>query len=365
MKKIFADVFRFIGSVAFISSLTVFAAVAPFSCKVTDDVGDGTPSDSTPPSLVSFSVLDERSVKFEFSEGVSLGNVSVSDSSGGAFAVDGSSISFSEDKSSAEIAFVNGTEVGKDYVLRAVVSDFSGNSLELEQSFSGFNSKKARLAMSELRLKQSANSKEPLKSKVEFVEFCVLNGGNLFGQRVDFGYYSKSYEFPAVEVAAGERVVLHLRKYGTAADGFVDELGSDLSESTAQDSSSARDLWMANTSSVITQNDVVALVDCYSGLAVDGIMAATAGKESWSRKNQSALASLLVSSSVWASDSTSSAVVSDSASYARTLSRQNMAAVSEKFSMNPDVPVPVSADDWIVASEATPGTENSTVAYSK
>ncbi len=368
MKKTLTGAFRIFGSVVCISALTICASVLPFSCSTDDGVVAGTDkalSDSAPPMLLSFKVLDSKSVKFTFSEAVTLGNVTLTDSDEKSFLVDSSCIHMSEDKTSAEIAIEGGTEVGKSYVLKSLVADSFGNTMELEQNFIGFNEKKARIVLSEVRNKPSANSSEPLKSKVEYVEFYVLDGGNLFGLELKLGYYAKSYKFPSIDVSSGERIVLHLRSYGTPSMGFVDELGSDLEKSTAQDSSSARDLWFQNTSSVITQNDVVVLVDNYTGLAVDGLMSATSGKESWSRKNQSQLASLLVSSGVWSSDSTEAAVVSDNSTAARTLSRQNLALVAEAYSKNPDAVVPVATSDWIVASKATPGEENSTLVYSK
>lgn len=368
MKKTFKDAFRFFGSVAFISALAVGASVLPFSCKLSDDgvEVETTNGDSVPPTLVSFSVLSAKSVKIDFSEEISLSKVSIKDSDGKSCSISDSSVVMSKDKTSAEILLDNETETGKSYVLTAVVSDAAGNSLELSQDFFGYNDKVARLILSEVRSKPTANKSDVLKSRVEFVEFYVLNGGNLSGLEVDFGYYSKSYKFPSINVKTGEYIVLHLCKYGTKSSGFIDETGSNLELSTAYECSSSRDLWFDNVERVIVvQNDVVALIDNNTGLAVDGLMYSDTKKETWTREHQSELASLLASSSVWSGSSPESGVSSENTTTARTFSRINIPELAAAYNPDDDAVITASASDWIVATSATPGEANLTEAYTK
>lgn len=358
------DVFRFIGSVFFLVFAVTFPLV-PTSCKLTDEGFELVESikDTEPPTLVSFKVLNSEEVELEFSENMILSNLSFSnsDADSNPISISQDSISLNETKTIAKVKLNEKTKVGGNYVFKALVSDISGNTCDFEHNFIGFNDNPAKIVLTEVRNKASKNS------KAECLEFYVLKSGNLAGLSVKFGYYSKKYDFPCIEVKKGEYIALHLKSYGTEEEGFVDELDDNLTFSNAKtnESSPARDLWISGTDLILSQSDVIAVVDEYTGFAVDGISMATSDKKSWTRANQKDLVNLLNISGVWNGADVEFSANTDNSSPARTLSRKNLNEIIEKYSEAKTTFIPNSKEEWIVAVKDTIGTENCTEKYIK
>jgi hypothetical protein len=103
---------------------------------------------------------------------------------------------------------------------------------------------------------------ENSKPKVEYIELYSNSAGNLGALRVFVASFSVTqpvYEFPPVEINAGEYIVLHLR---TTEEGCVDETGSNLALSGGTDAQpGARDFWVPGNTKHIHKTTAVYLVD--------------------------------------------------------------------------------------------------------
>jgi len=366
MKKVLFnrnDVFRFFGSVFFISSLVV-APFLPTSCKVTEESSElnaNSLQKAELPNIELFRVSSSNCLELQFSGDVILSNMKITE-------FDDSSVFDvkTEDNKKFFITLPSNTQTGKEYILKATVSDFNGNSFDYEQKFIGYNNNLAKLLITEIRNKDAQKASKIEKTKVSYLEFYVLKGGSLSGLRVDFGYHSQSYKFPDIEVKKGEYIVLHLKSYGSENEGFINELEDNLTLSTAIDSSNSRDLWISGTDSYLTQTDVVAVVNEYTNTAIDGVITSLSGKDKWSRPNQTELVNLLISSNIWSNeDYPTSAIDSEGTSSVKTLSRQDLDDVINAFDSNNDVVIENGADKWFITTSATPGEKNSTEKYVK
>jgi hypothetical protein len=136
-------------------------------------------------------------------------------------------------------------EAGKRFTVDILVQDSAQNTLNVITPFMARNDRMPAMVFNELRLDNN-------NPRVEFIEFIALKAGNLGALRLFIAHQSLTtpvYEFPSVEVKAGEYIVLHLR---TVEEGCVDELGSDLSLSAGRDSHpNARDLWIPGNRKII------------------------------------------------------------------------------------------------------------------
>ena len=355
-KSLHFSVARFLSNVfgvALICAAVLFAAATPLSCKITDSGIEVESGDVESPQIQDFFITSSTSATIKCSESFLLSDVALLHNDDGVRSAIGErSVSFDYNRMCAEIAFPCATETGKSYTLSGVISDASGNSLKFSKDFIGFNDNQARLILREIR-PVSDNTKK----KAAFLEFYALKGGNLVGTEIQLGYYGATYVFPAVTVKAGETIVVHLRSFGDAADGYVDELGDNLSLSTALESSdSARDLWIPGTELYLSgSSDVVAIVDTYRNTAVDGLLFIKESGKSWTRNKQKSLAAFLVNSGVWPSDSPESAVVTGISSAAKSVQR-NSAALQGAI-LAEEIPACISSlkGEWSVVS-ATPGT---------
>ncbi len=343
-----AHVLSNIFGVLLITATVLFVAATPFSCKVTDSGIEVDSADEKAPEIQDFSVESSSCASVRCSVPFSLSDLAMTSSSDGAeYGIDAKSVSFDESRSTAKIFFPLETETGKTYTLSGVISDAKGNSLKFSKDFIGFNDNQAFLVLKEVR-----PASENTKKKAAYLSFHALKGGNLAGTEVLFGYYNTKYAFPAITVSAGETIVLHLRSYGDAAEGYVDELGSNLSLSSAFESSpTARDLWIPGTELYLSgTSDVVAVVNTYKDSAFDGLLYIKESGKSWSRNNQKSLAALLASSGVWKNDSPESAVVTGISSAAKSIQRNDLAELVASFSGN--VPDCISSEkiDWSIGS---------------
>jgi len=146
---------------------------------------------------------------------------------------------------------------GPGILIKAVMlaEDEAGNIISVLTSFRSRNYRVPELLINELRTEYS-------KPRAEFIEFKILSSGNLGALRVfAAGNYKAPmiYEFPPVEVTAGDYVVLHLR---TLEDSCVDELGGQLDESGGKDSCpTARDLWIPGSTKLLHKTDAVYVMD--------------------------------------------------------------------------------------------------------
>ena len=230
---------------AIILVLAVVMSMLPIGCRSSVDGIDFLQGDFSVPEIVNVQVKDPYSITMDFTKPVQVNLACVSEkgeSSGNNPGKEESvPVSALPDDEGCTIDFVmeEKSEIGKKYVLDAELEDASGNTLTVQVEFKGFNDRVPALVMSELRMKKKSSMKGP-----EFVEFYAIASGNTSGLALVSGAngIENCYEFPAIEVKAGEYIVVHLRN---DCDGSVDETGTKLSLASAPDcSNTARDLFV-------------------------------------------------------------------------------------------------------------------------
>ena len=240
-----------------------------------------------------------------------------------------------------EIRFLIPTQTGCTYIVRGTVKDANNNSLTFASLFTGYNDNVPELILSEVQTKYS-------NPKAEFVEVYAKTGGNLSGVCI---FSAKDgakwrYTFPAVEVSAGEYIVVHFRN--TEA-GIVNETGAELNISGGAYSSSSRDLWLENTGARIgDKTDVILLEKTADGEVLDAVAFAESSLEDWPKEIYKETLERAVKAGLWPGSSIKDAAIGDKLSATRTISRQNNS-------------VPADKDTWLVTATntASPGMPNS------
>lgn len=383
MKKIFtAQIVRLVS----VTCALVFGAlsfVAPISCKLTEEGVEVSNADTKSPQITDFALIDTKTIHLACSEKMTVEMITVSviaaDSADSAtdiallsevdeeavFAT-ADSVTYSEDGKSADITLSKETQTGKAYVFSGVVYDETGNSLSFSQRFNGFNEQPARLIFNEVRATKS-------KTQASYIELYALTSGNVAGLEIAIaGTKSEAttYSIPAIRVKQGEYITIHCQILEKLRDGAKNELENNLALSTAKDScDTARDLWIDSDENLFTNNSVFLLRDEASQKLYDALLLCPSKSNSWSSKVKPNFAEEAYNAGIWTTGcDIKDAVQADYATaLARTVSRQNTAELAAKYNDDTDIPdvIPTSADDWIVASEATPGYENNRIAYSK
>jgi len=123
-----------------------------------------------------------------------------------------------------------------------------------------------------LQINELCTEFSALTKRAEYIEFKVVEPGNLEGVILYITYADQDffiYKFPAVDVAKGEYITLHLR---TLESVCIDELGEDLSLSGGTTSCrTARDLWIVGSDKWLLKTDIVFLKDA-KGKIMDAII---------------------------------------------------------------------------------------------
>ena len=344
----------------------IFTAAMPLSCRMSEEGVEIVTTETQAPEILSFYAMDNSNLVLICSQKVEIEKVQV-EAEDGSYFEENTTHKYSIDSSQVKFTLKEPAKRGINYTLSGSLKDDGGNQLTFKLPFSGINESPARLLLSEVRSKHYAVKGEIKKS--EYVEFYVLKGGNTCGLEVVSGSDGEDnkYVFPDMEVSTGEYIVVH---YRTVNDGLcISETGTDLTLSTATDSSDARDLWIENTDSRIADNDVIILRDSGRNKIVDAVLFSASEKESWYYREQSNLAASAFIAGIWEDgDSVKYAACCDNVSLLRTLSRLNIEQVIEE---NPadliteDTVIKACKDDWAIVTTATPGTQNSTEVYKK
>lgn len=372
--------------------LIICLSLNPISCNSTDanfvgiEILEG---DFSVPKFQDFEVLSENALKLSFNKNISLVNANLQDDFGNEIAV-------LEDKSKSLennlfFNFQESTQIGKNYTINVLAKDLNENSIMLSVDFLGYNSNPAKMIFSEVRNAYGTakvNGEQVHKS--EFVEFYVLESGNLSGLEVFSASdgNDKKYVFPSVQVQKGDYVTVHMRKIdateGFDSQGMISELDDDLTLSTHIDScDSSRDFWSENTKSVFANTDIILLKNSFNNEILDSFCYATSQTSSWP-SDFSEILNEVLQSQTWlsgegsASVNISDAVCSDnitSSACTRSFSRQNVESLAQDFAENPNVKLSNSKSDWLITADkgsgskkiygVTPGFKNSSNAFSK
>jgi hypothetical protein len=259
-----------------------------------------------------------------------------------------------------EVVQVNlsaGIPGGESYTADILVKDKEGNTLNVLIPFRSRNERMPRLLINELRTEYTSSATKP---KIEFVELKVLEAGNLGALRLFIAGNTKDplvFEFPPVELASEQYLVVHLR---TLEAGAVDETGDDLDLSEGNEvSATARDFWIPGSEKMLHKTDAVYLMDQDDNI-IDAVMMSENADPWWTKDHFVQAADLFYQQGAWISPDEeipgpTAAVFTASTTATRSICRDET------------VPDSNAAGDWYVTvnSGATPGAPNNVKRYNE
>jgi hypothetical protein len=301
-------------------------------------------SSAETPVFLGVTALSSRSIRFEFSKPVTVSSVnfdppleiqSISDGTSG-------------DGASALVNLKEAIPGGERIVADLLVEDEQGNTLGVLIPFRSRNERIPDLVITELRT-------EYANPKAEFLEIKTLGPGNLGAIRLFIagtGMAEPVFEFPPVEVAAGEYLVLHLRTLDPASVNETgDETGLSAGTETLPD---VRDFWVPEALKRLRKTDVILLLD-QDDRVLDGVLLSETPGNTWAKEDLSRGADMLAAQKAWLSAEGESrslsprdAVLTKGTTATRTICRDET------------VPDTNTAADWYITatSQASPGKPN-------
>jgi hypothetical protein len=242
---------------------------------------------------------------------------------------------------------------GERFVADLLVEDEAGNTLNVLIPFRTRNDRVPRILINELRTEYS-------KPRTEFVELKSLEAGNLGALRLYIAGNTKDplvFEFPPVEVAEGEYIVLHLRSLDSDT-GTVNETGPDLSLSKGNEAGNkARDFWIPGSAKLLHKTDAVYLSD-QDDRIIDAVMLSEAPDSWWPKEEFVQAADLFYGQGAWLSGDGKIAGPQDAVITGKTTPTRSICR-EEKVSDGND------SGDWYITanSSATPGGPNNPKRY--
>ena len=378
-----------VGEALLIAGITV-VAVLPVSCKITEQGIKVIGGDYFPPVLNNFVVSDEQTVMLEFSENVEVTGFVVAkviddqfdsqehspmldlspaiERASGVYGSVACSVTYQDENEQPapvgrflKFNFEQQMEIGTGYELYAKVRDSVGNSLTLAIPFTGYNSRVPQLIITELQTESVSgqNKDEKLAGtyRNEFVELLILKSGNLAGLELCSGYdgETKKYEFPAIEVSAGEIIVVHLRNRG---NGCISEEGDDLTLATSSYTSpDIRDLWTDSENTALgNKTDIIMVRNRANKKLLDAVMFRASNIQAWT-KTMIDYSQLLDEAGIYSSGDIENAFITDTLTGTKTLTRTDAAEYREK-ALSPqqaellEFPIPSCAEVWTVADSS-------------
>jgi hypothetical protein len=316
------------------------------SCSMDPEVVSIFGGDIAVPKLVSVEPVSGREIRAVFSSPVTVSGAGVSLQSSAASPEIPSS--WEEKTGSGDVSFIleETVALGSRAVLSATVTDPHGNSLSFSVPFTGYNDHPPKLRIQEIRTDYS-------KPKVEFVELVALTAGNLSGvEIVNAGNAARpSWEFPAVEVKAGDIIVYHLR---SVEEGLVNETGAADGSGGVDARPGARDFWDTQAKAPLKDTNVILVRARRGGEILDAVLMAAPGVTDWPSGGAAAggiavAARTACEAGAWKGEPTvANAVSSEGMTVTRTLGRNPGAADTD------------SAADWKLCAKgkSTPGAAN-------
>lgn len=300
MKK-YGTVFILITQTLLLTLLTLFC-VLPFSCRVSEEGIVFVGGDFISPVLEEVNVIDERTVRINFSEAIRIKSFVVSEkvndisdspehsateelspalkAAGGGYGKVEADFSSSDDGCIITFLAQDKYEVGQAYEIFGTVEDRAGNTLTFCVPFCGYNSCLPKLVMTEVQPRYKKYKEE---YRCEFVEFLALTDGNLSGLELVSGADgdAKKYEFPPVNVKAGQVFVVHLRNAGEGAVSEEEDLNASKAFHSAKN---ALDIWSANTKARLNDDtDIIVLRNSIDGKLLDAMLYALEDATEWGK----------------------------------------------------------------------------------
>jgi hypothetical protein len=267
--------FLFLGTVIFFCSVC--------SCSTEDAVGRILGDSSEAPVFLACKAITETEIDFRFSRPVRVISLHFAPAA---------EIESLEDGSVVRVVFSGGPGPGEKITADLLVEDDKGNTMNVLVPLRTRNVRMPAMRINELRTEYS-------KPKAEFIEFKVLEKGNPAALRLFLAGNSKApmvYEFPGMELAAGEYILLHLR---SMEETNRDETGDNLDASGGGDAvAGVRDLWRPGTEKVLHKTDVVYLLD-QDDKVIDAVILAENSDPSWSKEYLAEAAEFLYTQGAW------------------------------------------------------------------
>ena len=153
---------------------------------------------------------------------------------------------------------------GRSYTLHTTVRDERGNSTTFVARFWGFNPRPPGLVINEFTTQGS-------KKRPDAIELYVTRDGNLGGVTVYDGSadsYRDHVVLPALEVAAGDYVVIHATAHGLGEDEHADPDQSDHELALP----GVWDFWMQEGTGLSGKNGVLTVHAAPGGVLLDGVL---------------------------------------------------------------------------------------------
>ena len=153
---------------------------------------------------------------------------------------------------------------GRSYTLHTTARDERGNSTTFVARFWGFNPRPPGLVINEFTTQGS-------KKRPDAIELYVTRDGNLGGVTVYDGSadsYRDHVVLPAIEVAAGDYVVIHATAHGLGEDEHADPDQSDHELALP----AVWDFWMQEGTGLSGKNGVLTVHVAPGGALLDGVL---------------------------------------------------------------------------------------------
>ncbi|GHV87137.1 hypothetical protein AGMMS50255_4330 [Spirochaetia bacterium] len=255
------------------------------SCSTGEPIQGAPGSGSEAPVFLTCKAVSPREISFQFSHAVRVVSLNFEPVLPVASTSDGATVN---------VVLEEALELGVSITADLLVEDHAGNTLNVLVPFRARNNSMPKLLITELRTEYS-------KPKTEFIEFKALEAGNLGAIRLYIPGNTKNplaFEFPPVDVAAGEYILIHLRT-PDGETGTTNETGSNLGLSGGTDAkASARDFWVPGTEKLLHKTDIVYLMD-QDDKIIDAVMMSENPDSSWSKEAFVTAAELLHQQGAW------------------------------------------------------------------
>ena len=297
---------------------------------------------SQAPVFLACKAVSGTEIEFQFSQPVKVVSLNFSP------ALEIESI---EEGDVVRVCFEGGLPPGEKLTADLLAMDENGNTINVLVPLRTRNDRIPALLINELRTEYS-------KPKAEFIEFKMLEAGNLAAVRVFIAGNNKAplvYEFSAVEVSVGEYILLHLR---TTEESNRDEYGSSKDGSGGADAvAGVRDFWISGNTELLRKTDAVYVLDQDDNV-IDAVILAESQDAWWNKDYLAAAAEFLHEKGAWKSADDKVPGPKDAANSSGT-------TLTRSISRDETVPDSDTAADWYVTatSSNTPGKPNNPKRY--
>ncbi|MCL2878611.1 MAG: hypothetical protein FWF29_00065 [Treponema sp.] len=309
------------------------------SCSTGEAAAHILGTSSQAPVFLACKAVSGTEIDFEFSQPVRIISLNFTPP------VDIESI---EDGNVVRVNITDSLAPGEKLTADLLATDEKGNTINVLAPLRTRNNRIPKLLINELRTEYS-------KPKAEFIEFKILEAGNLAAVRVFIAGNNTTplvYEFSSVEVSAGEYILLHLR---TMEDACCDEYGASKDASGGTDAvAGVRDFWVPGTVKLLRKTDAVYVLDQDDNV-INAVMLSETQDNWWNKDYLAAAANFLYENNAWKSSDGRVPGPKDAVNSANIKT-----AMTRSISRDETVPNTDTAADWYISATSgiTPGKPN-------